>query len=107
MEREIKTIYPTMKINAKAGEENDMPFSEVTAEIVSLRDVETRHGTKTIALLNEGTKKFQVFVNNVSMGTLIDTYGKDDTSWIGKKVKTAKSDRNSFGQEMIVLEPAQ
>jgi hypothetical protein len=103
-QRSVKKLIATMKIEAKG--DNDLPFVECQAEIVSIEDIETKFGKKVIANLNNDTQgEFAVFVNNFSMEKLIEAYGSDDNGFIGKFVNLAKEKDTTFGKEMIVLNP--
>jgi len=103
-QRTAKKILPTMKIAVKS--DDDVVYQECDANIVSLTDVDTKFGDKTVMTLsNKKLNEFNVFVNNVSMTMLITAYGDDDNEWIGKPVKLLKEVDSKFNKEMIVITP--
>jgi len=102
-QREIKQIFPTMKIEAKEG---DLAFQVIDAIIGDVKDIETKFGSKIVCVLNnEKIGDFQVFLNNYSMEKLITAYGKDDSYFIGKIVSLSKEKDRNFDKNMIVLTP--
>lgn len=106
VKREVKELLPTMKIKADENEELDMPFKECQAEVIFIEDIETKNfGTKTKMTLEHDNDKFQVFINNASMGKLIEAYGDDDVAWVGKPVNLTKEVDSKYKTEMIVINP--
>lgn len=101
--RQKQELNATMKINPSKEDELSIPFEETTATIESVRDLDTKHGNKTVTTLNDGKKSFDVFLNNMSINNLIDAYGDEDQEWIGKNVQVSKEKCERFDNEMIVL----
>lgn len=103
-ERSVKKLVATMKIDAKG--ENDLPFVECQAEVISIVDIETKFGEKVVAnLKNAEQGDFCVFINNYSMEKLIEAYGSNDKNFVGKLVDLKKETDSNFGKDMIVLYP--
>ena len=96
-----------MKVKADENEELDLAFSETTAEVMSVEDVpKTIHGAKVkLNLVNESLGEFSVFINNVSMTNLIETYGDDDKNWVKKSVELKQEKDDKYKTDMIVIYP--
>ena len=108
VQRKKKELLPTLKISVKSDDENGIIFNPSVhkqATILKIEDVETKFGMKPVATLEFKDRRMCVFVNNVSMGYLIDAYGEDDKTWIGKIVNLSKETDDNFDKEMIVMRP--
>jgi len=104
--RKAKELLPTMKPKDD-GEELTIPYEETEAKIEEVNDLQTDFGEKTVATLNDGEKKFNLFVNNNSLQKLIDAYGDDDENWKGQEVKLTLEKNEKFKNDMIVINPGQ
>lgn len=101
-------MLPTMKIDADKKNELDLAFTECQAQIVDIRDVETKKfGTKTVMTLKtvDGEQKFNIFLNNYSIEMLCEKFGNDDVNWKGKLVDLKKEKDKQFNNDMIVTFP--
>ena len=106
MERQATILFPTMKADGSDEKENELAFRELQADIISLNDIKTTYGEKTIIVLNNSDlNDFQLFVNNKSMENLIEAFGKEDSEWIGKIVNLKLEKDKKFNKNMIVLYP--
>jgi len=106
MNREKSEIYPTLKISPRGDNELEVKFSkEMQVEIVDLKDVETKFGSKTVVTVLAGKNKYNVFLNATSQNALIDKFGNDDENWKGELCNLKKSKNKQFSNEMIVFEP--
>jgi hypothetical protein len=99
--RKAKEILPTMKVKSTSDE--DLEFAETEAVIVSIKDLDTKHGDRIVATVDSGQLKFDVFLNNFSTSNLIEKFGEDDVNWLGQRVRITKEKSPKFGKEMIVL----
>lgn len=105
-ERTKKEIYPTLKISVSKSDENGVVFKKDCQCILrDIKDLDTVHGKKTIATVEIGDDKFDVFVNNVSMNNLIDEFGSQDSQWLGKICNLVKQTDAKYNKEMIVFIP--
>jgi hypothetical protein len=107
-ERTKSELLPTLKVSSVEDDENAIQLKDKTQiEILSLKDVATKNGQKTIAVVEMNGEKVQVFVNATSMNNLIDAFGNDDKYFIGKmcdlEIEKAPSPFNK--QSMIVFHP--
>ena len=106
MKRQAKVLIPTMKADGKDENENELEFRELQADIVNVSDIATAYGEKTIiALNNSDLGDFQIFVNNKSMGNLVEKFGDEDKTWIGRIVDLKLEQDEKFKKNMIVLYP--
>ena len=106
MKRQAKVLFPTMKADGKDENENELAFRECQADIVNISDVKTTYAEKTILVLNnDDLGYFQVFVNNKSMGNLVEGLDEDDEKWIGKILDITLEQDEKFKKNMIVLNP--
>jgi len=73
--------------------------------ITAFKDVPTKFGDKIVAELEKEGKKTSAFVNNISLGLLIDAFGKEDTAYIGKIVNVSCEKDEYFNKKMIKISP--
>jgi len=106
-DREPKEILPTMKIDAKKDVELDLAFQKTQAEIIKIKDVQTKKFGEKIVMNLENDKlgKFCIFLNNYSVEKLNEAFGKNDESWIGKVVDLKQEKDKQFDNNMIVVYP--
>lgn len=108
MQREKQELIPTLKIRVEDDEElSEALTEEMQVSILEVKDIETKHGKKTLAVVEAENKKYQLFLNSASISNLIDSFGNDDANWIGKicnlRVENAPAPYNK--QKMIVVYP--
>jgi hypothetical protein len=87
------------------ADDEDIILNLGDMQIISIKDIDTKYGEKTVITLEEvnSDKKVQVFVNAVSMNNLIDAYGEEDKKYIGKNVKLTIEIDEKFNKKMIVI----
>lgn len=99
-------VLQTMKIDCKEASDLELPFKEMQAEIVEIKDIETKaYGTKTVVILENGELKFNVFLNNYSLEKLNEAWGNNDKDWKNKFVNLSKEKDKKYNKDMIVLNP--
>ena len=97
MERKKQELMETLKVK-------DGFKGMANAEIVSLEDIDTKHGRKTVMSVKDAEgKEHQLFVNVTSMNNLIDAFGGDDTKWPGNIIKLDVEKNEHFDTDMIVV----
>ena len=103
--RQKKVFSESLK--AKDYKINDVPFS--SAKIIVVRDIETKFQDSVKTLLEIETEEgdnVSVFLNQKSINNLVDDFGENDESWVGKKIKSQIEKDETFGQLMIVCSKA-
>lgn len=103
--REAIELLPTMKAKADENDELAIVFEAVKVKLVSFTDLKTGFGDKIIAVVNDGKKDFNLFVNVTSLNKLIEAYGDDDEKWIGKTANLTLETNEKFKSKMIVINP--
>lgn len=109
MERKKRELYPTLKIEESAKDDDlSIQFTEehekIVFEIISVTDRPTKFGDKVILGLQQDVdNKFSIFLNAESQNFLIDEFGENDEKWKGKMVKLKKDHNKQFKQDMILV----
>jgi len=78
-------------------------YAVLTGVIIKAKDLKTNYGDKVVAEVRDGEARYDVFVNNTSMGNLCKAYGKDDAMWKGRQVEIQKQTDEKFKKAMLVI----
>ena len=106
MKRTKQEILPTLKVKVDKDDDRAIAFKKrMEVILLEVRDINTKHGDKTIATVEAGNEKFNVFVNSTSLNKLIDAFGDNDDLWKGKICNLDKDIDPHFKNEMIVFDP--
>lgn len=96
--REKQELTPTLKVE-------DGFKGMAKAEIISVRNIDTKHGEKVLMTISDSDgKPHNVFLNVASMNNLIDAFGDEDDSWIGKMVTLTLETDEHYNKEKIVVQ---
>lgn len=109
--REKIELHPTVKAKPVEEDENAIQLKEeMQITIREIKDITTANGNKVIAKVeDEKEKVYSVFMNRTSINKLIESFGDDDSLWIGKMCKlTIEQCPEPFQkQKMILFNPIQ
>lgn len=108
-QREKQELIPTLKVNVDKDDDLSVALTEeMQVSILEVKDINTKHGLKTIAIVeNNDGKKLQVFLNSTSLNSLIDAFGNDDKNFIGSicNLKVENAPEPYEKTKMIVFHP--
>jgi len=72
-------------------------------EIISIKDIETKHGKKSVLTVKFDDAKYDVFINVDSNNNLVEAFGDEDTTWIGKHVNLVVEEDKFYKNDKIVI----
>lgn len=76
------------------------------AEIVEVKEVKTKYGSKRVAVLDS---KQQVFLNAMSLQNLVEVFGDETDDWVNKEItfEVEVSERTQGKQAIVVSSKAE
>lgn len=98
VERQKQELADTLKVeDGFEGMQN--------AQVLDVKDVETKYGKKAIMTVERpDTKKaVQVFLNVASVNNMIDAFGTDDETWIAQMVDLKVEMDEAYNKKKIVV----
>lgn len=102
-----REILPTIKINP-TDEENAFKFKEEMLLIVdNITDISTKFGDKSVlTAIDKDGKRFNIFLNTMSINNLIEAFGENSDRWITKEFTLKKEKDSYYNKDALVVYPS-